>query len=115
MLRECGRRGGGVALLGVIALVGCAPTEPAESSAESAQAPAETGEVVAVVDGDTIDVATDAGSVRVRLIGIDTPEIGRGGAVDECYAQEARDFLNDLVYGRSVQLQADPTQADADR
>jgi len=74
-----------------------------------------SGVVVAVVDGDTIDVDTGAGAQRVRIIGIDTPEIGRNGAVDECYAQEAREYVNDALYGRVVELYSDLTQDDADR
>lgn len=71
--------------------------------------------VVAVVDGDTVDVSTPTGDERVRLIGIDTPEISRDGGVDDCYAQEARTYLDQLVYGRAVELIPDPTQADTDR
>jgi micrococcal nuclease len=51
----------------------------------------------------------------VRIIGIDTPEIGRNGAADECYAQEARQYVNDALYGRVVELYPDPTQDDVDR
>mgnify|MGYP001600902386 CR=1 FL=1 len=101
---------GVVALLSVVALAGCTPTVDAATS----EPVTETVEVVAVVDGDTIDVATDNGTARVRLIGIDTPEIGRGGEVSECYADEARTFLNELLYGRQVELISDPTQADVD-
>lgn len=86
-----------------------APAKPAEL------APAEAAEVVAVVDGDTIDVETEAGKVRVRLIGLDTPEIGRNGDADECYAQEARTELNEMIYGRAVELRADPSQANTDK
>lgn len=93
------------------ALTGCTPATPAPAAAPEIQ----TAEVVAVVDGDTIDVATDAGTKRVRLIGIDTPEIGRDGEPGECYAEEARDVLDGLVYGRTVELRSDPSQADADR
>ncbi|KQQ66939.1 thermonuclease family protein [Microbacterium sp. Leaf320] len=71
--------------------------------------------MVAVVDGDTIDVATDDGTARVRLIGIDTPEIGRGGEASECYADEARAFLDELLYGQEVELAGDPSQADVDK
>ncbi len=78
-------------------------------------APPETAEVVAVVDGDTIDVQTAGGEARVRLIGLDTPEINRDGGQDDCYAQEARDELNTMVYGQAVKLRADPTQDDTDR
>ena len=75
---------------------------------------ADVGRVVAVVDGDTIDVQLPQGTERVRLIGIDTPEIGRRGARDECYAAEARAALDELVYGRDVELRDDPSQGDVD-
>ncbi|WP_240482609.1 thermonuclease family protein [Microbacterium arborescens] len=68
-----------------------------------------------MVDGDTIDVRVASGPERVRIIGIDTPEIGRNGAADECYAQEAREYVNDALYGRIVELYPDPTQDDVDR
>lgn len=74
-----------------------------------------TATVTAVVDGDTIDIRDQSGDHRVRIIGIDTPEIGRNGALDECYAQEARAALDALAYGKAVELRADPTQDDTDR
>lgn len=104
------RHGGVAALLSIVVLAGCTPSiapDPVPAS--------DVGQVVAVVDGDTIDVATDGGTVRVRLIGIDTPEIGRGGEVSECYAEEARTFLDELLYGQEVQLIVDATQTDVDR
>lgn len=74
-----------------------------------------TVRVVAVVDGDTIDVRDARGDQeRVRLIGLDAPEIARDGSSSDCYAQEARDELDALLYGRDVELVADPSQADRD-
>ena len=101
---------------GVVALTltSCTPAEISPTPA-SATATATTATVVAVVDGDTIDVQTSTGEERVRLIGIDTPEISRDGGVNDCYAQEARDYLDRLVYGHHVELVSDPTQADVDR
>ena len=92
----------------VTILAGCTPAPAAAPARESV-------EVTAVVDGDTIAVATAGGSTRVRLIGIDTPEIGRDGEPGDCYAEEARDFLDALLYGKTVELIGDPTQADVDR
>jgi micrococcal nuclease len=56
-----------------------------------------------VVDGDTIDVATFG---RVRLLGIDAPEIAHA-AVDTSapFGQEARDRLTTLVLRRWVRLE----------
>lgn len=86
-----------------------APSSPASAPVDGAV------RVVAVVDGDTIDVQTEAGRDRVRLLGIDTPEIGRSGKPDDCYAQEARDELDALAYGKTVQLRADDSQGERDK
>ena len=111
------RRNRGVAaLLSIVVLAGCTPSVvPVPLTPVPVPAASEVGQVVAIVDGDTIDVATEDGTVRVRLIGIDTPEIGRGGEASECYAEEARTFLDELLYGQEVQLIGDATQADVDK
>lgn len=97
----------------LMSTTGCTPQErPAET--QTVVTAAEAAEVVAVIDGDTIDVKTSTGESRVRIIGIDTPEIGRDGAAGDCYAIEARNFLDELLYGRTVELQSDSTQADVD-
>ncbi|HMF93550.1 MAG TPA: thermonuclease family protein [Vicinamibacterales bacterium] len=63
----------------------------------------------AVVDGDTIDVATIG---RVRLLGIDAPEIGRGYDTDAPFAREARARLTSLILRRWVRLEQDGTLFD---
>jgi len=55
-----------------------------------------------VVDGDTIDVATVG---RVRLLGIDAPELGRGYDTAAPFAKEARDRLTSLILHRWVRLE----------
>lgn len=96
----------------LLALTSCTPSALSDEGTPSETAAA--AEVVAVVDGDTIDVMTPTGEERVRIIGIDTPEIGRGGDASECYAEEAREFVDDLLYGHDVELRGDATQADVD-
>jgi micrococcal nuclease len=62
------------------------------------------GSVVRVVDGDTF--VLDSGE-RVRIVGVDAPEVSSG----ECFAVEAKDALSRLVLGKSVVLvdDVDPT------
>ena len=55
-----------------------------------------------VIDGDTIDVATVG---RVRLLGIDAPEIGRGFDTPAPFGREARERLTALVLHRWVRLE----------
>lgn len=71
--------------------------------------PAGTVTVARIVDGDTIDLAD--GSV-VRLVQIDTPELGRG----ECYSRRAAAVLTALApRGSGVGLEADPRLDQVDR
>src|SRR5262249_32837957 len=66
--------------------------------------------VRAVLDGDTIDVA---GIGRVRLLGIDAPEIGRGFDTAAPFARAARDKLAELVLHRWVRLEIDGDRVDS--
>jgi endonuclease YncB( thermonuclease family) len=68
--------------------------------------------VTDVVDGDTIDVRYKRRNDRVRLIGIDTPEV-YGGA--ECGGPEASTRMHRLADGRRIKLVTDPTQDRRDR
>ena len=61
--------------------------------------------VRAVVDGDTIDVATVG---HVRLLGIVAPVPGRGSKSGEPYAAEARDRLAGILINRWVRLEYEP-------
>jgi micrococcal nuclease len=64
------------------------------------------GEVVSVEDGDTFDVLLGGAGETVRLIGINSPEDG------ECFSDEARAALVDLVLGEPVELLADTSDRD---
>lgn len=99
-----------LAIATVTGLPSC--TQPLPVSPDNATI--QSAEVTAVIDGDTLVIRTIDSEARVRLIGIDTPEINRDGGPDECYAQEARSELNTLAYGRTVELHSDPSQGDVD-
>lgn len=67
-----------------------------------------------IVDGDTIDVVIDGREERVRLTGIDTPEIAheasgdRPGNPAECFADEAHAFTASMLpIGTAVRLERD--------
>ena len=66
--------------------------------------------VRSVVDGDTIDVASVG---RVRLLGIDAPELGRGYDSSAPFAREARDRLTALVLHRWIRLEQEGQALDA--
>jgi micrococcal nuclease len=70
-----------------------------------------TATVVKVVDGDTIDIRDDVrGRLRVRLLGIDTPETKMPGYSVDCWRPEATPFAESTMVGQRVALQPDPTQ-----
>ena len=65
--------------------------------------------VRSVVDGDTIDVSTYG---RVRLLGIDAPEVGRGFDTSAPFGREARDRLTSLALHRWVRLEQEGAALD---
>jgi micrococcal nuclease len=75
-----------------------------------------TAVVLRVVDGDTVDIRDDVrGRLRVRLLGIDTPETKKPGFTVGCWGPEATDFANTTMLGQRVALVTDPTQDMTDR
>jgi endonuclease YncB( thermonuclease family) len=81
-----------------LALAGCADLDDLSSEPPELT----TYLVTSVIDGDTLDLANGE---RVRLVGIDTPEVG------ECGYEKARDRLIALVEGERVTL----AESDEDR
>lgn len=65
--------------------------------------------VRAVFDGDTIDVSTYG---RVRLLGIDAPEVSHGLDSDAPFGLEARERLASLVLHRWVRLEMEGARLD---
>jgi micrococcal nuclease len=102
-------------LVGVVGLLvgGCTAAEaPALLELSAPSTAAAPYPVVSVADGDTITVSVDGVDERVRLIGIDSPELRRPA---ECFGQQAADHLTEMLAGEAVRLVADPTQDDRDR
>jgi len=60
-------------------------------------------EVVRVIDGDTFVIENN---VKVRLLGVDAPEVGN------CYSKESTNFLKKLIKGKKVYLQKDISGTD---
>ena len=72
-----------------------------------AAGPDDRATVTAIVDGDTIDVQLDDQEHRVRLLNIDTPELG------ECLADEATAFLAERIPpGTQIDLEYDEDRYD---
>ncbi|MBY6687477.1 thermonuclease family protein [Rhodococcus sp. BP-149] len=77
--------------------------------------PSTVGTVTRVIDGDTVDVETAVeGTVRVRVIGIDTPETNRPNTPVQCWGPEATDFARAMLDGQRVRMVPDAGQDDVD-
>ena len=72
------------------------------------------GIVTQLVDGDTLDVAVDGRTVRIRMLDIDAPEITAPDAADQCLGREASAHLRSLVpAGTTVRLEFDREHPDS--
>ncbi len=70
--------------------------------------------VTRVIDGDTIEVELDGETEKVRLLGIDAPEVSS----NDCYASEATEYLNAMIFDdldTEVTLYADPLNDNRDK
>jgi micrococcal nuclease len=59
--------------------------------------------VTKVIDGDTADIIINGKTERLRFSGVNTPE------TDECYYQEAKDKLKELILDKEIYIQQDKT------
>lgn len=67
----------------------------------------ETGTVIRVEDGDTVDVQTCRGQLNVRQIGIQAPETAKSTHFAQCGGAEASRFMKSLLpVGTEVQLRS---------
>jgi endonuclease YncB( thermonuclease family) len=58
-----------------------------------------SGQVISVLDGDTIEVLHNQHPERIRLSGIDCPQKG------QAYGKKAKQATSELVFGKEVTLQ----------
>lgn len=98
-------------ILALLPIVACSFTYgfeplPADTPGDQVSGEGQQGIVVNVVDGDTIDVRIGGETVRVRYVGMNTPER------DELCYSEARRANADLVAGQTVTLVRDVSETD---
>lgn len=60
--------------------------------------------VVKVFDGDTVQVEGVGLRFTIRLVGIDTPELGRKAKKDQPYSQEAKQTLTQFLNKNTISL-----------
>jgi len=93
-------------VLAVAAYTATAGDDPPPAGRKSA------GQVVRVVDGDTIHVRVDGRREKVRYIGVDTPESVKPGTPVQCFAKRASALNARLVEGEQVRLVLDAEERD---
>lgn len=71
--------------------------------------------VTRVIDGDTFVIKVNGEEERIRLLGINTPEMDDERAIVKCLAQKATEKAQELVEGKQVRLQSDNSQSNKDR
>lgn len=69
--------------------------------------------VISVTDGDTIVVKTAKGEQqKVRLLGINSPELANGSVPAECFSNEAKAFTKQVALDKYVRLEYDQDKQD---
>ena len=91
----------------------CPADTPAKASSPEADAEQASVEVTHCNDGDTCRILTRSGKLwfNVRLAGVDAPEVGRRGRPSQELAEDARNWLNSNLKGKSIlmrQVDLDP-------
>jgi micrococcal nuclease len=114
-----GRATPALVVAAVVLLGACGGTAAPVSSPPASGAVEANATVDHIVDGDTIDVVVDGVEERVRLIGIDTPEIAHAASgsrpeqLAECFGDEAKAFTASLLaVGTPVRLERDVVARD---
>jgi micrococcal nuclease len=72
-------------------------------------------DVISVTDGDTIKINFNGKIETLRLIGMDTPETVDPRKPVQCFGKESSEKAKEILSGKKVRLEADPTQGDRDQ
>jgi micrococcal nuclease len=99
-------------LLVVAAAAGAGSSRLFDGDHTGGRAAAGEGQVVKVVDGDTIHVLVSGRREKVRYIGVDTPETKHPAKGVQCYGRAAAAFNGRLVGGQRVRLVRDLEERD---
>jgi micrococcal nuclease len=94
------------AVLAAALSTSCVPTSPGATPGRS------SATITRVVDGDTVIAGVGGEELRVRLIGIDTPETVAPGQPVECFGPAASAFTHRRLEGRDVELEFDVERLD---
>jgi micrococcal nuclease len=97
---------------GVVAVMLAAPARAYPTMPPGVQGPFT---VTKVVDGETIWVDNNGQRMKIRMIGLDTPESVDPRKPVQCFGLEASAQAKTILGGQSVYLETDPSQDSVDR
>jgi micrococcal nuclease len=75
----------------------------------------ESYKVTKVIDGDTVEIEYNGTIEKVRLLGIDTPEIKDPRKPVQCFGKEASGKTKELLEGEKVFIEFDESQGERDK
>lgn len=99
-------------LIFVLIIFGCSNENLKRSGSNSVQKNKHFYKVVRTIDGDTIVVKIGRKSEKVRLIGVNTPEIHHPTKGVEYFGPEAALYTKKLLEGKTVRLKYDVQKRD---
>ena len=80
-----------------------------QNPASTPKIAAEKAKVIYVLDGDTIEIE---GGKKIRLIGVDTPELNIRENTPDCFATESAKITKQLLENQTVELEKDKEDTD---
>lgn len=87
----------------------------AVETAAAVRPAADTYSVTKVIDGDTLVVEMNGKNVKIRLIGLDTPETVDPRKPVQCFGKEASDKAKEMLSGKRVRIEQDASQGEYDK
>ena len=99
----------------VVVLAGLVLASPAQAYPTMPQGVQGPYTVLKVVDGDTIHVSANGQKLKIRMIGLDTPETVDPRKPVQCFGREASAQAKTILGGQSVYLETDPSQDTIDK
>jgi len=102
------------AVLAVVLLAGCAGGITGVSAVRTGAPEVAEGVVAKVIDGDTLEIDFGGRVEKVRLIGVNAPEISRPslGVRAQRYGEEAAGYTARRLSGRTVYVTRDVSERD---
>ena len=86
-----------------------------QNSAPKTQNSKKLYEVLEVIDGDTFKINYNGQKKSVRILGMNTPEKSGPYRTRECFGEEATKKAKEILSGKKISLEFDPSQPKFDK